>query len=306
MRVLIAIDGSSHGFEAAQQASMLLSAASDRVAFYYSPPEMPGRAIIEGTPSVLERARAALVDTVLQEARARLPIQLRENTESIIGTQRPAHGIVVAARTWKADMVVVGARGLGPIKRMLLGSVSRSVVHEAETPVLVARPRPHPERKYLKVLVACSGASECEWLGEVVRQFTWPASSIGRTISIVPSFFAGEIPQWLEEQARSPQADSLSQAWVLEHEAELTAKREEMAACHDRLPEPFRASTPLILEGHPANKILDAAAREEADLIVMGTHVHGALARMLVGSTCEAVLSHASCSLLVVPDHEKP
>ena len=38
-----------------------------------------------------------------------------------------------------ADLIVVGSRGLGPIKRFALGSVSEGVVHHATCPVLVTR-----------------------------------------------------------------------------------------------------------------------------------------------------------------------
>jgi nucleotide-binding universal stress UspA family protein len=36
-------------------------------------------------------------------------------------------------------MIVIGSRGLGPVKRKLMGSVSESVVRHAHCPVLVAR-----------------------------------------------------------------------------------------------------------------------------------------------------------------------
>jgi len=38
-----------------------------------------------------------------------------------------------------ADLVVVGARGLGPLKRVLLGSVSENVLAHATCPVLIVR-----------------------------------------------------------------------------------------------------------------------------------------------------------------------
>ena len=50
-----------------------------------------------------------------------------------------AAAIVEEARTWNADLVVVGTRGNGLLKRLLLGSTARSVLHHAAASVLIAR-----------------------------------------------------------------------------------------------------------------------------------------------------------------------
>lgn len=51
----------------------------------------------------------------------------------------PAEAIIDQARESGADLIVVGTRGRGPAARMLLGSVSTKVVHEAPCDVLVVR-----------------------------------------------------------------------------------------------------------------------------------------------------------------------
>jgi nucleotide-binding universal stress UspA family protein len=51
----------------------------------------------------------------------------------------PAESIVAAAHAERADLVLVGSHGRGPIGRLLLGSVSEHVVRNAPCPVLVAR-----------------------------------------------------------------------------------------------------------------------------------------------------------------------
>jgi nucleotide-binding universal stress UspA family protein len=53
--------------------------------------------------------------------------------------------------------------------------------------------------------------------------------------------------------------------------------------------------------GHPAEVILDAAGREHADLIVMGTQGLGGLSKMILGSTAERVLRRARTAVLAVP-----
>ena len=53
--------------------------------------------------------------------------------------------------------------------------------------------------------------------------------------------------------------------------------------------------------GHPAEAILDAAARHHADLVVMGTQGLGGLSKMILGSTAERVLRRTHTPVLAVP-----
>jgi nucleotide-binding universal stress UspA family protein len=60
--------------------------------------------------------------------------------DSTVRVGQPVAAVVEEARTWGADLVVVGSRGARGLRRMLLGSVARGVVAEAESSVLVVRP----------------------------------------------------------------------------------------------------------------------------------------------------------------------
>ena len=57
----------------------------------------------------------------------------------------------------------------------------------------------------------------------------------------------------------------------------------------------------LHIQGPAIEKILHEAAAQNADLIVMGSHGHGALYELLVGSVTAGVLKGAKCPVLVVP-----
>lgn len=61
----------------------------------------------------------------------------------------------------------------------------------------------------------------------------------------------------------------------------------------------------MLLKGNAAELILEKAEDFGVDIIVMGSHGHGMLRKMLVGSVTEAVLRKAPCSVLIVPVKEQ-
>lgn len=63
--------------------------------------------------------------------------------------------------------------------------------------------------------------------------------------------------------------------------------------------------TPLQVQGPIAETVLAEAKRLAATLIVVGSHGHGAVFQLLVGSVSERILQHATCPVLVVPTHKR-
>ncbi len=55
-----------------------------------------------------------------------------------------------------------------------------------------------------------------------------------------------------------------------------------------------------VLEGPPADAIIDVANTRESDVIVMGSRGLGRLAGLLLGSTSQKVVSHAPCPVLII------
>jgi nucleotide-binding universal stress UspA family protein len=96
------------------------------------------------TPAV-----AAAIDEMVAEHRAAIEDALArvedELKDKVVDVQRampvgvPADQVVAAASEGEVDLVVIGARGLGAIKRLFLGSVSERVLHRVGCPVLVVK-----------------------------------------------------------------------------------------------------------------------------------------------------------------------
>jgi len=85
-------------------------------------------------------------------------------------------------------------------------------------------------------------------------------------------------------------------AWEVQRDLgkELLSKTEEVFRSHG-----LKCSTDLQ-EGDPKSKIIEAADKWGADLIVVGSHGRKGLQRFLLGSVAEAVARHAHCSVQVV------
>jgi nucleotide-binding universal stress UspA family protein len=300
MKVLIAVDGSAGSFEAVDQIGRVLAAERDEVALYCSPPDVQMRTY-RPDPKLLARAQQGFFEAVFDEARKRLPETLEGRVHTIAGTHDPRRGVQLEAEAWSADVVAVGARGLSTLERLLLGSVSRAVVHHSTIPVWVARAKPGGQRRTNNVLVACENPELGRSAVELLGRFTWPAGTSFATLSVVQSIFAGRVPEWLQQQARGPDVEAMVQAWAREHEEELHGCRAQMQELVGSQAPPLDASRCLVGEGEPAREILSAIQKEDIDLVVVGSKHKRTLGSMILGSTSEAVLNHANCSVLVVP-----
>jgi nucleotide-binding universal stress UspA family protein len=86
----------------------------------------------------VERAQhQAAVNTLTQAREALVGFKMPIDDKVLFGPA--AEALVDAAEQQQADLLVVGSRGLGAVKRMLLGSVADRVVHLSSRPVLVVR-----------------------------------------------------------------------------------------------------------------------------------------------------------------------
>lgn len=294
MKILIGVDGSQASLDAVRLAARLIHPASDQVAIYFSPMELEKR-LFGKSRKIIDGAAAAL----FEEACGLLPSGLAKPPEMVCSSKLAAVGILESAAGWKADLIVVGARGHGSIERLLLGSVSRAVVHGAHLPVLVAR-TPPPAGHGLKVL-ACHHPASAAAVAKTVGDLHWPADTDAAVIGVTESMLAAPLPPWLETRVRDPDTAAIADAWKQEHDGEVAALGSALAAFQQQLPEVFRRHAPIVAEGNPGDRILERAKQDSIDLVITGRTPTDQLTRWLLGSTSEAVLTHAHASVLVVP-----
>ena len=136
--ILLGVDGSVHALHAAKTAGDLARTVKSNilrivVAFDPVPPYL-------GEPNLQTAisARMKEAETILQkalEAVGKIPGEV--HTEILEGS--PAEAILDVASTRKVDLVVMGSRGFGRLKGLLIGSQSQKVVQHAPCPVLIVR-----------------------------------------------------------------------------------------------------------------------------------------------------------------------
>ena len=82
--------------------------------------------------------------------------------------------------------------------------------------------------------------------------------------------------------------------------------RAQVDAALDRAREASLEARGEVLEGNPVDEILSFADNSRADLIVMGSRGHGALAGALLGSVSSGVVQHANLPVLVAKQTAPP
>lgn len=142
----------------------------------------------------------------------------------------------------------------------------------------------------MKILLAVDASKSSEAATQaVIRQIRSDGAEVCvlhalEPLLLIPEFSSSGNQQNLvaTEQARREQAKKL----VAEHEQRLRSAG-------------FKVQT-VVEEASPRSAIIDQAAKWKADLIVVGSHGHKGLDRLLIGSVAEFVARHASCSVEVV------
>ncbi|MEV0063190.1 universal stress protein [Nocardia sp. NPDC050718] len=180
---------------------------------------------------------------------------------------------VLRDRSERARLVVVGCRGLGALRRTLLGSVSTAIARHAACQVAVV---PEAPATAGAVVVGVDGSGVS---ADAIAVAFDEASRRGVRVIAVHA--------WSEFFRYESRATMRAEA-----EAELSAS---LAGYREKYPEV--SVERIAVEDRPARAILTAAAG--AQLIVVGSHGRGGFADAALGSVAQAVLHGTTCPLII-------
>src|SRR3712207_2104926 len=141
-KILLATDGSEEAALAARTAADIAQKTDSELHVVH----VRGISVYIDPSTETARIIHAAEETARREAQETLDAQVEqikaaggEVAQTYVRLGRPAEEIIILADEIDAGLVVLGSRGLGGIRRLLLGSVSDGVVRHAHCPVLVVR-----------------------------------------------------------------------------------------------------------------------------------------------------------------------
>jgi nucleotide-binding universal stress UspA family protein len=198
----------------------------------------------------------------------------------------PAQQLLHRARG--AELLVVGARGLGAFVGLLVGSVSEHVAGNAPCPVVVVRAEPSPD---LPVLVGVDGSAA----NQPAVGFAFAAAA-RRGVELVA--LAAAEPQWVAPAIGSSAPPAVSVDIAGLRDAVRGRLDDAVRQWTDRYPDvPVQR---VAVVGGAARALIEASSR--AGLAVVGSRGHGTLSGALLGSVSRHLLRHAECPVAVVRD----
>lgn len=179
-----------------------------------------------------------------------------------------------------ADLMVVGSRGRGHLRSLLLGSTSVAVVRHARCPVVVHRPTPSsPARRGVAL-----GADASEDSLAVLEFAYREADLHGVPLTVVHSVGYDETLAVHDVEGTATEDQELGLA-------------ESMAGKGAKYPD-VEAHT-ILTQRMPEQCLLDLA--DQVDLLVVGVHHQSRAAQFMFGSVSVWLVEHATCPVAVVP-----
>ena len=283
MKTLLAVDGSDHSYAAvhalkylarAEQLTLLHALDVPRPAFPMMLPK-----VAEEPYKALEQSMREDGERLLDRVQSLLPIHAGPSTKHLrIGS--PTEVIVSMAEEQKTDLIVMGARGLGPVKERLLGSVSHRILTLAPCATLIVN---GPVKAMKQILLPLQGLSDAE--------------AAIRFLQLKPFHDAIEMTLLTVLPSTGPLRPGAAAA-----AAAATEILEEQAAYINSVAERLRAigyqAHGVAVTGIPSTIILQQATTLRSDLILMGTSGRQGITRFVLGSVSHAVLHQMPCPVL--------
>ena len=204
----------------------------------------------------------------------------------------PVDAILEEAAERQADVIVMGWRGHGAVRRLLAGSVSRGVVRTAPCSVLVVK---RAVRGVRHIVAGFDGSVEARHAAELIAKLDPPR---GGRVSLLTAVDFVRPPSQALASANTRSAVSAEVARV---------NKERVAHARKGLDRASRGLTDagwkvdrVVSTGDPLRDLLATVAQHRADLLVVGAKGIKGVRHLLLGSVAEGALSRSPVPVLIV------
>ena len=224
--------------------------------------------------------RQVLTDKAMAAVEQQVAASLREaaNVSAVVDSGTPHAGLLTRADTARAGLIV-----LGP------GRTAERVVRHATVPTLIARQSPHG------VVIGATDFSDPSL--PALDTAAEEAARRGSRLHLLHVVDVGIVAIEGPAIAGLPFLHGIPGVSLQAIDDLRTAAQSRLREALTRFAIEGEA---IATSGHAAQTIVDLAESARAELVVVGTHGRTGLARLTLGSTAEAVIRSAPCSVLVV------
>jgi nucleotide-binding universal stress UspA family protein len=296
MRILCAVDGSECSRWGVQALEALADREPEDVTLLHVVDPSALRASRDRNPVAKTRALAAMDKAggvLLREAErlARVALGQAATGPSTTLHHVLAHGpiartIVRQARRVKADLILLGSRGLSDIRGFLLGSISRQIASIAPCSLLVVK---QPLLQLTRVVLAVDDSKHSRAAARFLRSRMLPEAATTTILSSAERPVTDLAVRYLSKsQVAALELPVLERATQL-----VTTMRDEF------LKEGYTVVSDVKMD-HVIDTIVTQVEADHADLLVIGARELTKSERLYLGSVSESLLRHAPCSVLIV------
>lgn len=286
MKITIAVDGSTYSRHAIQTLAHLAPPEELTLVHAIHIPDFNYAMISPDLRAEVQTDMEAKLrkegEGILTQAKEELPSDFSQ-VQVIHQIGHPVDVILDTAHSSKSHLIILGARGLGQVKELVLGSTSHRVLIHAPCSAMIIK-EPVPRLK--KILLPIEGEDD---ISNALQFLALQPFREAVAIDV--------IAVWPQPQLAWPV--TLGQSKLLELRA-IEEAQDRMKSVTDKLTRMNYSAEAKVGMGDPAFAILEQAKASQADLILMGTHGRGGLARFLIGSVSHSVLHQADCPVLIV------
>ncbi len=296
MRIVCAVDGSEHSQWGVQALEALASREPEQVVLLHVIDKRALQALAGKNPvrerrvlAAMEKAGGSLLRDAARSAHVALgqAATAPHSTIQTILAQGPlAKTIAREARRVKADLIIMGSRGLSDVQGFLLGSISRQVASMAPCSVWVVK---QPTHKLLHVTLAIDDSKPSRAAAKFLRSYLLPETATVTILSSVESPVTDFAARYLSE---SQLADLRKP--VMERAVSLVN-----SVRNAFIKDGFLVVTQVQMD-HVIETIVKHIEANRDELLVIGSRDLTKSERLYLGSVSESLLRHAPCSVLIV------